>query len=220
MSPSTGAGAAPGRERFPPFFDQVPGITLHDPLAQLLGSCEGGLVHYRYADAVRLAGHSCPTVASAYTLTRLALQRLYGSATPVRGQVRVSLAEPLEAGTAGVVGAVAGLLTGAAGAGGFKGLAGQFVRRERMLWGQEQPLELRYTRLDTGQTVDAQGHAQRVPAHPDTFALLQRCLAGIATDDERHAFGAHWQDRVRRLLVDHADDDGVWELQADDRSGA
>jgi hypothetical protein len=213
MSPSTGAGAAPGHERFPTFFDQVPGITLHDPLAQLLGSSEGGLVHYRYADAVRLAGHSCPTVASAYTLTRLALQRLYADATPVRGQVRVSLAEPLEAGTAGVVGAVAGLLTGAAGAGGFKGLAGQFVRRERMLWGQEQPLELRYTRLDTGQTVDAQGHAQRVPAHPDTFPLLQRCLAGIATEEERQAFGAHWQDRVRRLLVDHADDGGVWELQ-------
>ena len=53
---------------FPDFFDQVPRITLRDPLADLLGSVTGGLMSYGYADAVRLAGHSCPTVAAAYWL--------------------------------------------------------------------------------------------------------------------------------------------------------
>jgi len=35
--------------------------VLRDPLAELLGAAEGGIVEYRYADAVKLAGHSCPT---------------------------------------------------------------------------------------------------------------------------------------------------------------
>jgi hypothetical protein len=48
---------------FPAFFDAVPAITLRDPLAEILGAAEGGLIEYRFADAVRLAGHSCPTVA-------------------------------------------------------------------------------------------------------------------------------------------------------------
>ena len=37
---------------FPAFFEQVPGITLHDPLADLLGAAQGGLVHYGYSDVV------------------------------------------------------------------------------------------------------------------------------------------------------------------------
>ena len=48
---------------FPEFFKQVPDITLADPLADFLGAAEGGLLRYGYADAVKLAGHSCPTVA-------------------------------------------------------------------------------------------------------------------------------------------------------------
>ena len=64
--------------KFPAFFEQVPSITLRDPLAELLGSVDGGLMTYGYADAVRLAGHSCPTVASAYWLGVRAIQALYG----------------------------------------------------------------------------------------------------------------------------------------------
>jgi hypothetical protein len=77
---------------FPAFFEQVPGITVHDPLADLLGAAQGGLVHYGYADAVRLAGHSCPTVASAYWLGVRALRALYGEAVPSAAQWRWSCA--------------------------------------------------------------------------------------------------------------------------------
>jgi hypothetical protein len=51
---------------FPAFFDQAPVLRLHDPLAQLLGAATDGVIEYRYADAVRVAGHSCPTVAGAW----------------------------------------------------------------------------------------------------------------------------------------------------------
>jgi hypothetical protein len=64
---------------FPDFFDEVPRITLRDPLAELLGSVTGGLLSYGYADVVRLAGHSCPTVASAVQETHSSSVR-HGSA--------------------------------------------------------------------------------------------------------------------------------------------
>ena len=107
--------------KFPDFFARIPAITLRDPLAELLGAAEGGLIAYSYADAVKLAGHSCPTVAGAWLMTVRALPALYGHEVPVRGEVQVAVGEPADSGFAGVMAAVAGLLTGAAGEGGFKG---------------------------------------------------------------------------------------------------
>lgn len=199
---------------FPEFFDQVPRITLRDPLAELLGSVSGGLLSYGYADAVRLAGHSCPTVASAYWLGVRALKALYGDEIPTRGQVQVGLRDPLEAGTTGVVASVLGLLTGAAAGGGFAGIGGQFVRRGLLQFNVDIETELRLTRTDTGQAVLAQAHAQRVPSDPKTMRLMQLCLSGQATDVQRTEFGRLWQQRVRRILLDHTDDDTVFEIRA------
>lgn len=63
--------------KHPAFFDEAPRIVVRDPLADLLGAAEGGLLEYRYLDAVRLAGHSCPTVAGAWLMARAALRSLY-----------------------------------------------------------------------------------------------------------------------------------------------
>ena len=62
--------------RTPAFFDQVPPIVVHDALAQTLGALHDGLIEYRYLDAVKLAGHSCPTVAGAWLMARHALAAL------------------------------------------------------------------------------------------------------------------------------------------------
>jgi hypothetical protein len=199
---------------FPAFFEQVPGITLHDPLADLLGAAQGGLVHYGYSDAVRLAGHSCPTVASAYWLGVRALRALYGEAVPQRGMVAVELREAQYAGTTGVVASVLGLLTGAAGDGGFAGLGGQFVRRGLLRFNVPIETELRLTRTDTGQSVLAQAHVQEVAGDPQTRRLMQLCLTGQASAEERAEFGRLWQDRVRRILLEHAHDDAVFSIRA------
>jgi len=53
---------------FPEFFARIPTLTLRDPLAELLGAADGGLIEYCFADAVKLAGHSCPTVAGAWLI--------------------------------------------------------------------------------------------------------------------------------------------------------
>lgn len=73
----------------PAFFDDVRKIALRDPLAEFLGAAEGGVIEYGYLDAVKLAGHSCPTVAAAYLMTLNALTHLYGDELPERGAVRV-----------------------------------------------------------------------------------------------------------------------------------
>lgn len=199
--------------RFPAFFDQVPGITLRDPLAELLGSVDGGLMHYGYADAVRLAGHSCPTVASAYWLGVRAIQALYGDAMPVRGHIAVDMREPFEAGTTGVVASVLGLLTGAAGDGGFAGLGGQCVRRGLLRFDADIDTELRFTRTDTGQAVLAQAQVHSVPGDPQTRQLMQLCLSGAASAAQRTEFGQLWQARVRRILLEHAWDDAVFHIR-------
>ena len=200
--------------KFPAFFEQVPSITLRDPLAELLGSVDGGLMTYGYADAVRLAGHSCPTVASAYWLGVRAIRALYGEAMPQRGDIAVDLREPFDAGTTGVVAAVLGLLSGAAAEGGFAGLGGQFVRRGLLQFNVNIEAELRFTRTDTGQAVLAQGHAHSVPGDPQTMRLMQMCLVGMASDEHRAEFGRLWQARVQRILLDHALDDAAFEIRA------
>lgn len=99
---------------FPGFFAEAPTISLHDPLAQFLGAAKGGLVTYCYADAVKLAGHSCPTVAGAYLMVRRGLQHLYGNEIPERGGIEAYLHGPRDQGTTGVIASVVTLLTGAA----------------------------------------------------------------------------------------------------------
>jgi formylmethanofuran dehydrogenase subunit E len=190
----------------PAFFDAVARITLHDPLAELLGAADRGRIEYAYIDAVKLAGHSCPTVAGAYLMTLKALGRLYPEGTPERGGVRVEFSAPQADGVTGVIAAVAGLLTGAAGEGGFKGLAGRYSRRNLLLFAAGNAAEASFTRLDTGARVAVTYHPEVVPAPAELQALMPKLLAGAASDAEREEFGRLWQMRVKRILIDHGDD--------------
>lgn len=198
---------------FPAFFADAPRITLRDPLAEFLGAAEGGIIEYTYADVVKLAGHSCPTVASAFLMARAGLAALYPGAVPERGAVRVQLPEPAHEGVSGVIGAVVGMITGAAGEGGFHGIGNRFDRRELLSFGADGAGELRFERTDTGAAVTVSAHPELVPGDPGMRQLLPRCVQGVATPQEAAQFGSLWQDRVRRLLVEHADDPEVIVLE-------
>lgn len=198
---------------FPAFFDQVPGLVLHDPLAEVLGAAEDGVIECRYADAVRLAGHSCPTVAGAWLMARRALRFLYPDGVPARGGLRVELRAQADAGTAGVVGAVLGLITGAAGEGGFKGLAGAHARRDLLRFGVGLDAEVRIGRLDSGAAVLLEYRPDVVPADAAMAPLMARVVGGTADADERARFGQLWQDRVRRILIEHADDPALIQVR-------
>ena len=193
---------------FPSFFHAAPTIRVHDPLANFLGAGDGA-IEYGYIDAVKLAGHSCPTVASAFLMTRAALAALYPDAVPRRGELRVELREPVEEGVTGVIGNVAGFITGAAGEGGFQGIAGRFGRRHLLAFGVAMEPQLRFTRLDSGARVGVSARIERVAGDPRMRQLLPRCAMGEGSPEELALFGTLWQERVRRLLLEHADDPEV-----------
>jgi hypothetical protein len=192
---------------FPSFFSEVQPIAMHDRLAEFLGAADGGVIEYRYTDVVKLAGHSCPTVAGAYLLTRRALATLYPDELPERGEIQVDFRAAQGDGVAGVMAAVIGLITGAAGVGGFKGIAGHFSRRH--LLGFEEldlPGDITFTRRDSSEQLSASLHLEHVAPDPRTGPLLQRLLGGERDPVVAEVFATLWQNRVRRILVDHADD--------------
>jgi len=191
---------------FPEFFARIPTITLRDPLAELLGAAEGGLIEYRFADAVKLAGHSCPTVAGAWLMTVRGLRALYGDEIPERGKIAVTMHENMDSGVAGVIASIATLLTGAAGDGGFKGLGGQHVRRGLLQFGVSGSVGMSLARLDTRAAVNCVFQPGQVLANPRLGDLLPGVVHGTATPEETRLFGELWQDRVKRILIDHGDD--------------
>lgn len=195
-----------GSMQLPAFFEAAPSIVMFDALAQTLGAAEAGIIEYRYVDAVKLAGHSCPTVAGAWLMTRKALALLYPGQTPHRGEVQVAMRDAQDAGVVGVMASVAGLVTGAAGNGGFKGLAGRHARRDLLTFGVPMRGEMRFTRVDNGGSVEVSHYPEAAARPGDLRQQMQAVLGGQADGAQREAFGKTWQSWVCAMLIDHADD--------------
>ena len=199
---------------FPDFFAEVPALRLHDGLAQLLGASDDGMIEYHYADAVRLAGHSCPTVAGGWLSARAALRHLYPDRVPERGGIGVYLNDAENAGVTGVIGQVLTLVTGAAAANGFHGLGGRHVRSNLLHYAQGDVAGVRFKRNDTGDEVEVEIDTSPVTGDPMMRPLMQLTMTGQASAVQRREFGRLWQDRVRRMLLVHADDPAVVKLRA------
>ncbi|MFA7239454.1 MAG: FmdE family protein [Sulfuricellaceae bacterium] len=195
----------------PAFFNEVRSITLYDPLAALLGAAEGGIIEYCYGDAVKFAGHSCPTVAGIYLATSKALERLYpdSGALPERGAIKVAFREHVTSGVTGVMSNIVSLITGATQGSGFKGIGGKFDRRNLLLFNAAIGGEMRFERTDNGAAVLVAYHPELVPPDPALKELMPLVLSGAASDEEKKEFGRLWQDRVKRILIDQADDPGL-----------
>lgn len=198
---------------YPDFYNDVLTVELYDPLAEFLGAFERGRITYSYLDAVRLAGHSCPTVAGAYLMTVKALQALYPQGCAERGNLRAEFARSQSSGVTGVIASVVGLLTGAAAEGGFKGLAGRFERRDKLLFGLNLAADMRLTRLDTAHAVTATVELRHVPVDPQLSGLLALCMEQRATAQQEQQFRRLWQQRVRAILIDYADNEDVCRIR-------
>ncbi|UCN01037.1 FmdE family protein [Sulfurimonas sp. SWIR-19] len=185
---------------YPQFFDAVQSIPLKDPLAQVLGAFENGEYEITYLEVVKAAGHSCPTVAGAYIMASEALKVLYPNQRAVRGNIKVEFKESLEDGVAGVVGNVIAHITGATDKSGFKGLNGQFARHSLMFFNANIDSSARFTRVDTGKSVDVNYNPSTVPTSPDMMPLMQKLTSGTATPEEVKHFGELWQERVKRIF--------------------
>lgn len=193
---------------FPAFFAHAPTVTSRDPLAAFLGVSKSGEITYGYADVVKLAGHSCPTVAGAYLMVRKGLEQLHGKSLPERGNIEVYMRDARDQGTTGVMASVATLLTGASTETGFGGIGPhrRFSRRDLLhySWPIDGLMALR--RRDDGRGVILDLNVACVPSAPGMPALFPRAVAGQVTEEELARFGMLWQQRVEQMLIAHADD--------------
>jgi hypothetical protein len=195
---------------FPDFYEQAPVVRTRDPFAEMLGAAQDGMLEYHYVDAVRLAGHSCPTVAGAFLMGRAALAALYPDEPAERGRIAVHMPAPEQEGTTGVMAQVLTLLTGAASDNGFHGIQGRFKRKGLLSFSDRHEGEaITFTRLDTGASVAVSLNVSPVPGDPAQGARMAAILQDRADDSQRVAFANAWQDRVRRLLLEFADDPRV-----------
>jgi len=197
------------------FFDDVEEIRLKDPLAYTLGAMSPDEVMvFRYADAVKLAGHSCAAVSGAYKMTAKALKLLYGEMIPVRGDISVTIkGKPTDL-AYGPISQVISFITGAAPDSGFKGLGGRF-KRQNLLVFDENNFEFNtfiFARLDTSDKVKVVYNPQALPDDSRLGELGGKVFSGIAGEKEKEEFASLWQGKVRKILLEDDKYPGLFEL--------
>jgi hypothetical protein len=185
------------------FFDEIPKITLYDDLCQFLGVNDDGVIELSYIDIVKSAGHSCATVAGAYLIALKGLKSLFGEELPKRGYIKVELKRSTTDDNAGVVGCVLSNITGATTDYGFGGIpTGKFGRRELLFFEADIDCDVRFTRTDTGKSVDVNYFPKRVV---NPMAILMSAIKPDAKEEDIKSFPVRFQDMVKTVF-DHADD--------------
>jgi formylmethanofuran dehydrogenase subunit E len=187
--------------KYPVFFDKVQSIQLQDPLSNFLGAFEDGKMEISYIECVKLAGHSCPTVAGAYLMALKGLEALYKEELPQRGNIHVSMRDGEKDGVTGVICNVISFVVGANGAGGFKGLNGNMSRNNLVSYDVPMDAEVKLTRVDTNESVTLSYDSSMIPADPMMQPLMGKAMQGLASEDEKKEFGRLWQARVEKILL-------------------
>ncbi|WP_323192645.1 hypothetical protein [Halostella sp. PRR32] len=206
-SNSTATDTAQTRTNWQVDYDVDP-IEIRDPVAEALGVLEpGGPFVITYRDAVKEAGHSCPTASGAYRIVQLGLDALYPDDYPVRSEIEVQAAGPQDDAAYGVMSRIISYVTGATDDDGFSGPAGGYGGRRDLL-----PFDafdpdtaeptFRFRRTDTDETIEVIYHVSDVPDGGPAIGNLQGILDGSASDQQREAFADAWHRRVQVVLSD------------------
>lgn len=190
----------------PDFFNDIAPIMMYDQLSEVLGASKDGLIEYMYGDVVKLAGHSCPTVAGAFLMVQEGLNALYREDIPARGEIKVFMRGKLGDGVVGVIANVASMITGATDIGGFHGLAGRFDRRELLSYESDIDGEMALERVDNGKRVILTYNPSCVVGDERMGELLPLIASGRADVAHKELFAMLWQDRVKRILIDNRND--------------
>ncbi|ELY93647.1 MULTISPECIES: FmdE family protein [Natrialba] len=183
-------------------------IEIRDPVAEALGVLTpGDPFVVTYTDAVKEAGHSCPTASGAYRIVQLGLDALYPDDYPIRSEIEVQAAGSREDATYGVMSRIISYVTGATQDDGFSGLTGGYGGRQGLLHfdgfeaATPEPT-FQFRRTDTDETVEVTYHVSDVPDGGPAVGNLQTILAGSASDEQRKAFAEDWHRRVQAVLSD------------------
>lgn len=183
------------------FADGVEPIKLRDPLAEFLGfSGENEPLEFTLADAGKFAGHLCPTVATAFVITREALARLYPDGLAERGGMEVTMASAPDQFANGPLVRVIGYITGAARDDGFRGLMGNWSRKDLLKFdAQATPFgSVKFRRLDTGAELTVTAMAEKLPKVDGIGNNLKPALEG---DSAAHdTFKSAWLQAVKNVI--------------------
>lgn len=197
------AGTAIGADgdpkmQYPAFFDKINSIVLKDPLAEFIGTSQGGILEITYVDTVKTAGHSCAVVGGAYLAAREGLNALYRDELPCRGEIKVEIRRGVTDDNAGVVGTVLSNITGATSDFGFGGLpGGRFNRRNLLFYNAPIDTDIRFTRLDTNRQVGVNYHPEKA-VNPK--AILMTAIGPNATPEDKKTFPSRFQNMVKQLF--------------------
>ncbi len=194
------------------FLKEVRPIKFREPLAETLGvfKAEGATLEYTFIDAIKMAGHACPTVAGAYLSCQKALERLYLDETPVRGEISITVYGEPDEGVYGVMAQVFSFLTGAAPATGFRGLGHKFKRKDLLQFIPDkidpQAMCFEFRRLDNGKAVLVKFYPQQIPFSAEKAKrlaeLLEKIIWEAAKEEEKREFQQLWMGRVRDMLLE------------------
>ncbi len=188
--------------KYPEFYDKAPKFRLYDPLSDFLGATQDGVVEIAYLDCVKLAGHSCPTVAGAYIMTYMALEYLYDDTLPVRSQISIKMKNDKTEGVTGVIANVASFICGASDEGGFAGIGGKFNRKNLVSFGNSDINgDISFKRLDNNKELTLTLDTSKIPANPQMMPLMQKALSNQATKQEKAEFANMWQERVKAMIT-------------------
>ncbi len=185
-------------------FPDTPVLSFYDPLGDMLGAGDG-IYQYSFDDAVKLAGHACPTVAGAFVMVKRAVELLYGDDLPRRGDLRITMYGAIDAGTNGPFSQILTLLTGSAADNGFNGLGRLEVRKGLLKFdrsGTGGPVRCTFERLSNAERVTLVYSPAAIPAVPGLSADMQALLTGAADPVIRERFRTSWRERVVRILMD------------------
>lgn len=199
---------------FRSFFTDVSPIVMREPLAGFLGAFEQhrSLLEYSFDDVVKMAGHACPTVASAFVCCKKALARLHDGDIPERGNIAVTVHAEQDDKTFGVMAQVFSLVTGACGPTGFKGLGHKFRRKDLLSFEASDAdggsMDFTFSRLDNGKKVKARIFPDRLPAvegQEKLGDLMEKAFWEAASHEEVHEFQDLWMERVKAIVLEERD---------------
>ncbi len=185
---------------YPKFFDEIEHVVLKDELSDFLGSTEDGIIDISYLEIVKMSGHSCGVTSGSYLMALMGLKRLFGSELPKRGEIKVELRGTLADNT-GVMAQVLMNITGATVDTGFMGIHGKYYRRRLLFFGADIQSDVRFTRIDTGESVEVNYTPGKVVIPGN---ILMSAIGPEATEESRRTFPVRWQEMVKTIF-DNAD---------------
>ena len=185
---------------YPKFYDKVEKFVLQDDLSAFLGASENGIIEINYLDCVKLAGHSCPTVAASYIATKVALAYLFED-IPKRATLKISFKDNKTDGVTGVIANVISFITGCNDEGGFSGIGNKFNRKNLLTFNAKQDGLVKFSLLNEKKIIELDIDTSVVPGNIELKSLMQKALSGKANKKELLQFQIMWQDRVKNMLL-------------------